>query len=132
MPTALEAALSLPLSRDTHRHSRFKRPGTEAAGVLSSLPRRFSVFTLKRSIPLFVGQWLALAALATASLAASGQTVPLAQEMHAYAYFSPTGLTASQPGVAASHEVRVEGADSLRLQLADVKLPKGAQLVITS
>jgi V8-like Glu-specific endopeptidase len=90
------------------------------------------VFTLKRSIPLFVGQWLALAALATASLAASGQTVPLAQEMHAYAYFSPTGLTASQPGVAASHEVRVEGALWLRLQLAEVKLPKGAQLVITS
>ncbi|HEV8689684.1 MAG TPA: trypsin-like peptidase domain-containing protein [Ideonella sp.] len=75
---------------------------------------------------------LALAALLATSLSASAQTVPLAHEAHAYAYLTPTGLQAREAGVVASHDVHVDGALWLRLQLADVKLPQGVQLRITS
>lgn len=78
-----------------------------------------------------LGKWFALAALAAASLGASAQTVGLSQDTHAYAFSSPESV-ASQPGVVASHDVHIEGANWLRLQFDGVKLPNGAKLRITS
>ncbi|MFZ5551299.1 MAG: trypsin-like serine peptidase [Pseudomonadota bacterium] len=88
------------------------------------------MFTLKLSSSLL--SRLAAAALLTASLGATAQTVPLAHDAHAYAYQSPMGAQAREAGVVASHDVHIAGADWLRLQLADVKLPQGAKLRFTS
>lgn len=78
-----------------------------------------------------VSRAFALAALAAASLSATGQTVGLAQDTHAYAFYSAESV-ARQAGVVASHDVVIENADWLRLQFDSVKLPKGAVLRITS
>ena len=76
------------------------------------------------------GKWLALAALAAASLSATGQTVSLAQDTLAYAFHS-TESVAREPGVVASHDVQIDGAQWLRLQFEGVRLPNGAKLRIT-
>lgn len=77
------------------------------------------------------GRWFAAVAFA-AAFGASAQTVPLSHVAHDYAYRSPAGLTAPQASVAASHEVRIEGADWLRLQFDPLQLPEGAVLRMTS
>ena len=76
-------------------------------------------------------RWFALAALAAASLSASGQTVGLAQDSHPYAFQSSEAV-AREAGVVASHDVVIEKADWLRLQFDGVKLPNGAELRITT
>jgi V8-like Glu-specific endopeptidase len=78
-----------------------------------------------------VGRWFAAVAIA-AAFGASAQTVPLSHVTHDYAYRSPDGLTAPQASVAASHEVRIEGAAWLRLQFDPLQLPEGAVLRMTS
>jgi V8-like Glu-specific endopeptidase len=78
-----------------------------------------------------VSRMFALAALAAASLSATGQTVGLAQDTHAYAFQSSEAV-AREAGVVASHDVHIEGASWLRLQFDGVKLPNGAKLRITS
>jgi len=83
------------------------------------------------SISKTVSRMFALAALAAASLSATGQTVGLAQDTHAYA-FQSSEATAREAGVAASHDVHIAGAAWLRLQFDGVKLPNGAKLRITS
>jgi V8-like Glu-specific endopeptidase len=75
---------------------------------------------------------LAAVALAAAGFGASAQTVPLPHDAHPYAWRTPVGVQASEAGVVASHDVHIEGAHWLRLQLADVKLPKGVKLRFTS
>jgi V8-like Glu-specific endopeptidase len=84
-----------------------------------------------RSIGLTAGRWFAAVAFA-AAFGASAQTVPLSHVAHDYAYRSPAGLTAPQAGVAASHDVRIEGAKWLRLQFDATELPAGAMLRMTS
>jgi V8-like Glu-specific endopeptidase len=78
-----------------------------------------------------IGRWFAAVAFA-AAFGASAQTVPLSHVAHDYAYQSPAGLTAPQAGVAASHDVRIEGAAWLRLQFDSLQLPAGAVLRMTS
>lgn len=79
-----------------------------------------------------LGKWFALTALAIASLSASGQSLGLAQDTHAYAYSSGAESVAREAGVVASHDVHIDGADWLRLQFDAAKLPNGATLRITS
>lgn len=76
-------------------------------------------------------RWFALAALAAASLSATGQTVGMAHDAHAYAFQSSEAV-AREAGVVASHDVVIEKADWLRLQFDATKLPNGAVLRITS
>jgi V8-like Glu-specific endopeptidase len=85
------------------------------------------VITMKLKKSLF-----AAVALAAASFGATAQTVGLPHDAHAYAWRTPVGAQSSEAGVVASHDVHIEGAHWLRLQLADVKLPKGAKLRFTS
>ncbi|MFO1338100.1 MAG: trypsin-like serine protease [Burkholderiaceae bacterium] len=79
-------------------------------------------------------RWAQPAALAAAMLplGAGAQPVPLAHDSHDYSFRTAPGLQARQAGVAASHDVRVEGADWLRLQFSQVKLPAGVSLRLTS
>lgn len=79
-------------------------------------------------------RWALPAALAAAMLplGAGAQPVPLAHDSHDYSFRTEAGLQARQAGVAASHDVRVEGADWLRLQFSQVKLPAGVSLRLTS
>jgi len=95
--------------------------------VIPSSPSRLS----GRAIGRHVGRWFAAVAIA-AAFGASAQTVPLSHVAHDYAYRSPDGLTAPQAGVAASHEVRIQGAEWLRLQFDPMRLPAGAVLRMTS
>ncbi len=79
-----------------------------------------------------LSRWLAAAALAAASLSSQAGPVGLSQDTHAYAYRSGPAAVVKQPGVVASHDVRIDGADWLRLQFDGVQLPRNAQLRITS
>lgn len=79
-----------------------------------------------------LGRWLAIAVCATAAFGAGAQPAPLAHDAHPYAWRSDAGLQAGQAGVAASHDVRIDGALWLRLQFDGVQLPAGATLRLTS
>lgn len=78
-----------------------------------------------------IGRWFASLAVA-AAFGAGAQPVPLAHDSHDYAFRTPAGLGAAQAGVAASHDVRIEGALWLRLQFDRTQLPAGATLRLTS